>query len=656
MGAASACSGPEAATDPNARGGVQGGGSNGPAPPTTTVIPEGAYMPAVHVAWSGTPATPVAATGGTIPALVINQTKSPVTGSLTLVASGLDGRLVQSSLGTFNVAANGTLTVTVPVSALPIQSQTSSSFVALQAEIARPDGTMLRPSSAPLYYHFDSGYQSATFYSAEDMLSKYGGGAIGSAGASPLGRIKGADGQWQDVLPGAVGPSVATLVPAARVQEIERTMAASTDQPDSTDPTLIPSLQGLAANVSVTICTTWRVQYIDGGFGEDALATSAWQDAPARYAYYEIWQGSTLFWQGFLNSTACVTTAMPTGALQFRQYTTNTREFAGPNPNYINSYVSDSAGNVTSLYVASNYTVTGPTTFNFHPTTNVPAIQVAAVAAQILYSNSITSQGLGMKGYTLNARAPFGCPGVVPATDSCYDPNVDWTNIGTTVIGSTNAHDYQWKYIIAHELGHNIQARNWGQIYLNYTDNASTEPLCRCDHYTTAWANQEHCMNSREYMGGGEMEGYAHASATRTFNYDDSVGSAKFVYYKPFLGFFDDGEEVELPPLAFNLSSSFRPKWLVNECPAGLNHEGNEYDWVTFYYAISVATIVNPTTFNDLTSIYRRACSGGTGLCTGQDLTWSQLTSAALGYYGGSATNPKYVRFRDTGSSAGVNL
>jgi hypothetical protein len=183
----------------------------------------------------------------------------------------------------------------------------------------------------------------------------------------------------------------------------------------------------------------------------------------------------------------------------------------------------------------------------------------------------------------------------------------------------------------------------------SYGDQA-TEALCRCDHYDAAtWGNQEHCIQSREIVGGGEVEGFAHAFASRVWN---NVGQndGVFVYYKPFLRAQD--LTVTYPPLHINLMNNVR--WMEGKClKAG---RGVAMDWAEFYYQVALEATANYTSLPKLFDIYRRTCTGSTSTnCGGQDVQWSALLSNALAYYGGSSSNPSYARFRTTGINTGVD-
>lgn len=74
-----------------------------------------------------------------------------------------------------------------------------------------------------------------------------------------------------------------------------------------------------------------------------------------------------------------------------------------------------------------------------------------------------------------------------------------------------------------------------------------------------------------------------------------------------------------------------------------------------FFYQATAEHTTNYTRVSKLFEIFRRACTGSaTTKCAGQAITWPGLLSAAQTTYG-SATNASYLRFRDTGVSAGLD-
>jgi hypothetical protein len=122
------------------------------------------------------------------------------------------------------------------------------------------------------------------------------------------------------------------------------------------------------------------------------------------------------------------------------------------------------------------------------------------------------------------------------------------------------------------------------------------------------------------------------------------------VYYKPVK--LTPSTTPSLPPVPLSAWSVSPSPWMRSKCPT--LDAGVEWDWMVFFFRISTEASSNFTTFQDLVSIYRRAC-GGT-CWNGQHINFAALQTAALAHFGGSTTNPKFVRFRDLGATTGVNF
>jgi hypothetical protein len=297
------------------------------------------------------------------------------------------------------------------------------------------------------------------------------------------------------------------------------------------------------------------------------------------------------------------------------------------------------------------------TTINLHPTFNNETVQASAVASEILKIHALweafggAGRGLGLLPGTYNVQVNHtGVCGIQPPTDSCYlPPGADYVSIGTTAIGGTpTAH---WKFVIAHEFGHNVSNRAAGNFFYDYTDNSATQPLCRCDHYdANTWGNREHCMQSREQTGAAQEEALAHWFSMRVFNNPNDT-TAAFGYYKPIL-IGTNPQNILFPPV--NVAPYVASSWMeINNCAAP--SKGIEMDWYRFYSRISTSSSANFTTFPQLFEIYKRACTGSpTTKCSGQTVTWFPLLSAASNEFGGTS-DARYIRFRNTGIDNGAD-
>jgi hypothetical protein len=427
--------------------------------------------------------------------------------------------------------------VKIPIGSLPIQSEESTAFVTVQAQIHRADGTIVGVPAAPIYYHFRKGYREAVFYSGHDVATTLKGGILTSDAARVVGRVRELDGRWTDVVAGSALPlspanasrpqvglstrAIATAVPDgsnARGSSTESSAAETSD---------VQKTSACCVGATVRICATWRVQFIDSGLGEDVFATSSWQDVPAKFANVILWAESSFFWEGQLDLDGCTTRSLPYGNFTLEQRTTSVHSGGIGFDIY---YMSNGSRYVYSLY--SNFSSPGSGNLNvtLHHTFNNDAVQAAAVMGQIAAAD-VFNGGMGVTPGWYTILTNQGCGALDPKTDSCYNPPDDTVHIGTTAVGGGTPESH-WKYIIAHEVGHNVQWRAMGFYGFNYDDTA-TESLCKCDHYTTVWGNKVHCIQSREQVGGAMLEGFGHAFASRTFNFTQ-LPRATFVYISRF--------------------------------------------------------------------------------------------------------------------------
>jgi hypothetical protein len=574
---------------------------------------------------------------------------------LIVVASGLGGRLIERPLQSVSIAPGTSMRLGLRVDELPLQSAELASFVSIEVELVRDDGEAVRVTTPPLYYVFDEGYTAATFYDEAEVAHAP---ELLAGPKDPMrftGLVRNEDGSFVEVVGSEDGIQGATVVRAMDPDDFEIPV-----EPPPSTATTIPNIPGGGEASAVTqalvnttrVCGTWRVQYVDSGFGEDVMPGSQWQDVAASYAAYTISRivnGSTAaLFGGNLDVGGCADVALPAAGTYSLHMTTNYTH-AG-SVTFATTYNDNGFLTMHSVDTYFGYAGTPGSTLTVRSTYSADDVQGGAVTGAILAGHAIGlisgQGGLGLIAGTYNMIAHQDCGGnVKPPTDSCYKPSTKTVHLGTTVINGTA--ESHWKFIIAHELGHHIQDVAMGHASSSYSDTAQ-ERLCKCDHYDTSWSNQMHCLQSREITGGAQLEGFAQAFASRVFNQNGETG-ARFVYYKPFLY---SNLVVGYPPLASFPDGYSR--WMETNCTSA--DRGTELDWMQFFYHVSAEYSASFTKLSDLFAIYRRACTGtATGMCNDHTVSWTKLLDAAKAHYGGSATNAKYLRFRDAGISSGVD-
>jgi hypothetical protein len=217
-------------------------------------------------------------------------------------------------------------------------------------------------------------------------------------------------------------------------------------------------------------------------------------------------------------------------------------------------------------------------------------------------------------------------------------------------------HQARWKYVVAHEAGHQIQHRASGDFSDNeygfacppgttpgtpqcpgrlsqFTAGGVVDPpwvadTCGCAHVKAA--NQEHCLQSVERSGPAQTEGFAQFYASRSWNEDG--GDCTFTYYTEFLDttcrssnpgdckpYTTPGGQPlvsTLPPAAVSCRQPVR--WrnkqecsIVSGAGGKAGDYGTEYDWLGFFYSINRPTVATTprVTTSDLWLVYRHACT-----------------------------------------------
>lgn len=225
---------------------------------------------------------------------------------------------------------------------------------------------------------------------------------------------------------------------------------------------------------------------------------------------------------------------------------------------------------------------------------------------------------------------------------SHFDPVAEVVKLGE-IPGQEN--DAFWKSVVGHELGHYVAHKLFGNISVNYNQNA-TQAVCNCDHIPFA-PDRSHCLQSREQLGAARNEGWGHFYASTLFN-SSSHSTAPFGYYKAFLnpsGSSGCTPTACSPPVTADALISY--EWRQSHCNA--SDRGTELDWMGFFYFLHTRT-ANAYTFGDFEDLFEEEC-GGT--CNGGSVSWSTLEGAAEDEFGVGSSKAAFLT--DTGDGYGVD-
>jgi hypothetical protein len=316
----------------------------------------------------------------------------------------------------------------------------------------------------------------------------------------------------------------------------------------------------------------------------------------------------------------------------------------------------------------SNWSSFGPVApIAFHdPGTQNDVTRISGVVSQILKREVETNGELGIQGALIDSAAanPTGAPRpelieiaagefcASPTPHTCADNPIKIIGEGGCAEGQPpqfcRLADDRWKFVVAHEIGHVVQARRTGtwNDFLTFNgadDPPGAPPLCSCGHIDRS--NRLHCLQSIENPSGAATEAFAHLFATRVWN-DFTQTDATFVYYKDLLDThcapgseacggdpMNPGLSISKPP--FRVDALAAPKWRNNHCGGvppfdtgdTIATMGTERDWMGFYYNVT-RPLPNSINLFSLFNIHKIACTGNSAdFCRGDTVAWDDCNA-----------------------------
>ena len=564
--------------------------------------------------------------------------------SVDIRATGLGGHVIVRRVFDGVVAADSRLPITVAIRDIPLLAPEEATQAELVVNVAGPvEYAGLVVASRPLYLRATS----ATF--ANFVLS--GESHPVSAILSNPSTFQQAVAQVQGAVDGVAAPAYGryfdsqslewrnlnTLPQPGGAFHLERRGVRLTPADSHTLGGLFaPDMPNVDSNYApVRICAQWPAEFIDEGRAEVGLPYTA------SYAEAVISEATRLpLWSGTLDSAGCtpgLTLKNYTGyAFLLRTKLHRDGPGAGTNITVLDKSgtPATTAGGFSTLLVLRpqpspdiyiNLKVYGGT-----DETRVSAFVSAA----------LKRQGAHMPAGEYFLRANSRCP-PRPTGDpysACISGEILY--IGANY-DSPPTHNSQFRFVIAHELGHLVQGKGSGRMKADYNGSPSRtdSSACGCAFVGEAAVEGSHCLQSKNSLGIATNEGFAHYFASRVWNYD-TPSSCTFVYYKNF----KEGSTLLRPPLARSCSAPV--KWLLNNCAEG--NRGVEWDWMNFQRAIAVSGA--PTSMTDLLDIYKRACGGSS--CEGVERNFQRLALAADLKF---AYDSRAFEFREKGDAYGVD-
>ncbi len=557
-----------------------------------------------------------------IAATVLNTGSEPAQAEVFVVATGLDAQRSRRSVGVLELEPGHEVEISVAVDDIPVQTVGHAGHVRFEAIVDRGEN-LLASRSERAYLDFTDAFAQTWVYDVNGAVRRNAVLAESGPAEELLGRFLDESGQWRDVSVEEASQGPVSWTP-------------SEGPPKDFNPPQPPP----GSEITTEICGLWMSAYVDDEFGEDLLSAPFFQVSRASYASATIRSatGPTVYWSGHLDDDGCA----PPIELAPGNYELVLRSsFEGPQGQDID--------------VLFNYLIIdGPqgeyvTDFSLGFEVD-PAF--GTDQSQYLYTSDTQVSNVGAIVSTLLARADNGlragdfsfhtnvsCP-TLPGNSCVFYPDL---YVGTGPWGTT---DDEWKFVVAHEIGHLAQGAAYAAPSSNGYD-AVSDPNseCRCDHVTVS--NQLHCLQSLEDVGKAQTEGFAHYFAARTFNTQGN--DCVFAYYKEFLTPKTvNGTTIDViasPPLPIDCAVPHQ--WRSTHC-AETEDAGTELDWLTAYRALEMGGV----TIDELYSVYDEACPG---IGCGNDyIRWNDLAQAAEVVFG-SPTHPKALLFSQVGTTHDVN-
>jgi hypothetical protein len=417
----------------------------------------------------------------------------PAEVELLLTGVGLDQRLSEVRVGTFQLGPKQVLELPISLVSLPIQSVGAPAQIDASGVCTLPDGRDINLPVASLHVQFEPGYQRAyvstdggwdvmalglvggdtdsrayTEMTAKQVVVSPGTALSVRTSDGKVDRVKARE-LFEKLVHPAVHPvgryidEIGRLVPLENPSTAGVPVTLRSDQMAVLDEVMRHGVPEDAEGVEeeqnsspgakfpvfgryVTMCARWGVHFNDSGFGEDVLPASGYQTYPARYAQGQIREiGGSDYWVGSLDVNGCApNTFLPYGdyELRLRPY------FEAANNTIIYETTKED-------YIFDQWWL--PFTVKFQGimlttlTTPVhPASHVGAVVSAVLVT---PDSGVGLtpgKMYQLSVRMDDDCGGVGAYSSGTY------ICLGKESDPIGGPHTTTSKVTIAHEFGHSV--------------------------------------------------------------------------------------------------------------------------------------------------------------------------------------------------------
>ncbi|MEZ4370536.1 MAG: hypothetical protein R3B07_06910 [Polyangiaceae bacterium] len=600
---------------------------------------------------------------------------------IVLEVFGLDHRMERVNLGRLSLQKDDKVTGSIRLSDLPLKGVSHATSVVVKA-VTQADDSEVVSATPQAFVHFSANYKQAFAYDLDQVITRHHGGHVSGNGIDIEGRVGEDD------------------VVERRTREVKnkRELAAVQGRgnagADSTPTYEPPVTWGLAedlGNVSMSgermealglerqpegamqtlsndpwyrVCPLWTTSYVDADSGNAATYDGAPVWANNAQAKVKRLSCSTFgcfyvtAWDGYLDETGCspyLNLAEQTDYVV--EVTTNLkRSYSGYDSTSTIEYIAAGPSNQGPISVSKGFhTGTRGDTFPF-AVPDLPYHMLGNVAATVsrMYYSSENGWVLGAS-YDMDVGPGAGtCLGANYSTpQACQAAGKTWSTVSGEIWTGTN--DHRWKYVLSHELGHQIQSASMGIPQNEYLFNGNPDHpdapwQLRCDHVTGQ--NNWHCLQSLERTSTASVEGWAQFMATRLWA-NEVTEQSTLNYYKEFR-YFPSPFPAVAAPNKHNAHDASR--WAETYAPTTLrpstNHNyATELDWFQFLWSLHrMGNTSERLSMYDLRMMHYKGCNYGS--CSNYNLTWSTMEVGSNAQFGYSSPKAQYVRSQ--GYSRGV--
>ncbi len=637
---------------------------------TDTLCNDGPHQAPIETGWGGTPGLHLSSSDEIVH--IRNTTDQALSAVVTVRAFGLDGRDSSREVWSGSVPAGTAVQAPFALSAMPVQSVGKKSVAHLYTEITDAPteyshllGVVSR--SPGLAYSFDASYGTITTYAGDvhegsvlhgvasqnDIANRIG--QLGVELSSNTGRV------WNGSSFDDVGSLGANLLDEATVLGSHVFSDADTDQFDIYPA---PTFPWGPDNAGARVCASFVTHFLDDGHGETVVLGDEPGPANTRMEVYEFEASGagTLLWAGYTNNSGC--SPRLAGVVQGRGYVLKVESrLRLPDRNVdvvVRAAPRDGAGNELLGTGGEGFRhVVAARAFSLDTTPfGTNSVRMKFSSPQAFDATLSAGQVLARIGNGIPQDSSFTvmldrCGGKESKVDTytaCAGTRTLWLGNNAREYEPYHedprktSHNVEWKFVVAHELGHLILDAQGASVPHDY--NALTGVTqCKCNH-VKAIEDRSHCLQSKETHGGVETESLAHSIAAQTWNLP-SASACTFVYYKDVL---NGNLSIPALPPPVPVSCATPVKWLETYCAE--SGTGAEWDWMNWFRSVNVAPASAAISQADLADIVVRACVYAS--CRVAAPTPAHLVAASRDKYG--AGSPQANRFLEDMIANGAQL